>query len=120
MTILDSKGKLAPGSDEATIQSALRHWLDQQSVLKLLSRLKLVPPWDALSRLWGGTMDPGEAAKIFRAIILNKQARKFLISVTAQRQHADESRLGLERELLAMADRVKPQGHASKSGLIIP
>lgn len=120
MTVLDSKGKLAPGSDEATVQAALRHWLNQQSVSKLLYRLKLGPPREAVARLWEGTMDPGEAARYFRAIILNKQARKFVIQITAQRQQGDESRLGLERELLALAERVKPQGHASKSGLIIP
>lgn len=120
MTILDADGKVAPSSDEATIQAALRHWLDQQSVSKLLLRLKLYPDNEAIRRLWGGEMDPGEAAKIFRSIVLNKQARKFIISVTAQRQQGDESRLGLDRELLAMAERVKSQGHASKSGLIIP
>lgn len=122
MTILDSKGQVAQGTDEAIVQNALRHWMSKPGLMNLLGRLGLLPSGDALARLGNRKMDTGEAAKIFRSVVLNKKARKYIVQLGSQKQNRvlGETPRGLEAELLAMAEALKPQGHASKSGLIIP
>lgn len=120
MILLDKDGKPAKGTDIDNTQNMLRHWLSQRSVVNLLGRLKLLPPGDALTRLGNKSMDPGEAARIFRTIILNKKARRFIVQLVSNKLQAGERSRDIDLDLRDMAEQMKPLATASKSGLIIP
>lgn len=118
--ILDKDGKIAKGTDIDNIQNMLRHWLTLNAVRTYLDKLKLLPSEAACERLAKHEIDPGEAAKIFRRIILNRKARRLLVQIISLKLLDHERRSEIEVDLLHLAEEMKPLASASKSGLVIP